>query len=183
MKDVFLETFEIIHMLIISRKLVLNCVFVENFKFSKISKFQPFWLIEVISWLIENEQFLGQNSLPFSIPISFLSISWNLYLNFFPSLLDSSRLIDFLVFQILKRIQISVFQNFVFFLSTPLHSFFFFFWVFFESKVQRFSSIYLVWLFHPLLFIHLHAFHAFCIKFLKIFKRKDFWGFLCFGWF
>ena len=159
MKDVFLETFEIIHMLIISRKLVLNCVFAENFKFSKISKFQLFWLIEVISWLIENEQFLGQNSLPFSIPISFLSISWNLSLKFFPSLLDSSRLIDFPVFQILKRIQISVFQNFVFFLSTPLHSFFFFFLGLFWVKGSK------VFIYIPGMTLSPSSFHSFtCIS-------------------
>ena len=56
--------------------------------------------------------------------------------------LDSSRPIEFHVFQILKRNQISTFQNFVFFLSSPLDFStlnFFFFFVFSESKLQRFS--------------------------------------------
>ena len=76
-EDVFLKNFRIIHMHFISLKLVLYCVFAKNFKFFffKYSDFHLFRSIEVVSQPNENEQFLGQNSLPFLIPIQFLSIS------------------------------------------------------------------------------------------------------------
>ena len=71
-----------------------NCFeqyFCRKFQVFKNSDFQLFQLIKAVSRPIENEQLLGQNSLPFSNPL----ISRNLFFKILRSLLDSFRPIKF----------------------------------------------------------------------------------------
>ena len=71
-----------------------NCFeqyFCRKFQVFKNSDFQLFQLIKAVSRPIENEQLLGQNSLPFSNPL----ISRNLFFKILRSLLNSFRPIKF----------------------------------------------------------------------------------------
>ena len=135
-EDVFLKTFGIIHMHFISWKLVLNCVFAENFKFSKILSFNFFDQSKLSLDKSKRVVFRPKLTISFdsySIPFDQSKSVFKI----FRLPLNSSRLIEFQNFQFLKRNQISIFQKILSSssrpLSIPLHFFFSFFFFLSQS--------------------------------------------------
>ena len=156
----FLKTSGIIHIHFISWKLVLNCVSIENFKFSK----KKLWIFMFsIDWTFfstnQKMWIFRPKLIANSIPIRLLLDQSNFVSLNLRSLLDCSRLIEIRIFWIRKAFDKSVYPilfhslQFLSFLENFLLSLL-------ESKLQGFLRCHLVRLFYHFLSIifnlHMH---------------------------